>query len=92
MILQREKNLLQYSLGAHTCDAESAPLEYRDLDNLWHFLLIKFTRRSLSFVWQLEVYLDSLENARKSNIMLSLKNIDTSLEYYVALGNNADTL
>lgn len=46
----------------------------------------------MSFVWQLEVYLDSLENARKSNIMLSLKNIDTSLEYYVALGNNADTL
>ena len=61
-IIMKEKSLLQFSLSASTFDFESPPLEYRDLDNLWHFLLLKFTKRAMSFAWQLEVYLDSLEH------------------------------
>jgi hypothetical protein len=59
-IILKEKSLLQFSLSASAFpDAESQPLEYRDLDNLWHFLLVKFTKPVFAS-WQLEVYLDSI--------------------------------
>lgn len=91
-IFMRERNMVQYSLAANTFESESQPLEYRDLDNLWHFLLVKFRKPSSFGQWQMEVYLDSLEQVNKNYLIIPMRNVDTNLDHYVALGSNVDII
>lgn len=76
-ILVRERNMVQYSLAVNTFDADGPPVEFRDLDNLWHFLLVKFRKPSMVSPWQIEVFLDSLELVSKTNIIIPLRNVDS---------------